>query len=102
MVSTMSALGETHPLVALARSQDPGEAAQGIIGIYEIARAKTATVTSTREQVKQSQRAGAEAARSKAQVSSSAASPQRAARPRSDQLMPGLTLAALEAEFDAE
>lgn len=102
MVSTMQALGEAHPLVALARSQDPGEAAQGIIGLYEIARAKTATVTSTREQVTKSRKATADAVRTQAQVSSNAASPQRASAPRTDQLMPGLTLEALEAEFDAE
>ena len=102
MITTMQALGPDHALVMLAHSQDPGQAAQGIIGLYEIARAKTATVTSTREQVRQKSRAAADAVRDKAVVSSGAASPPKAQVARSTTLMPGLTLESLEAEFDRQ
>jgi hypothetical protein len=102
MVSTLNQLGPDHPLALLAYSQEPGQAAQGIIGLYEIARAKTATVSSTREQVKKKSQEAADAVRSAAQVSSSQASPQRVQAARTRQLMPGLTLEALEAEFEAE
>jgi hypothetical protein len=102
MVSTISMLGADHPLVALAQSQDPGEAAQGIIGVYEIARAKTATVASTRDGIKTKRRQAADDVRRSAQVSSAQATNATAQTPRSRPLMPGLTLEALEAEFDTE
>jgi hypothetical protein len=102
MVTTIAALGEGHPLVALSRSNDPGEAAQGIIGIYEIARAKTATVTNARSEVTKKRRQAADAARRDAQVTSATASPSQAQTPRQRMIMPGLSLEALEAEFDAE
>lgn len=100
MVSTLQALGPDHPLTALAQSQDPAEAAQGIIGLYEIARAKTATVESTRAGVKTKRREAADAARRDAQVSSAQATPSQAQTPRRSNVMPGLTLEALEAEFE--
>jgi hypothetical protein len=102
MTATLARLGEDHPLAALARSQNPEEAAQGIIGLYEIARAKTATVTSTRESVKTKQRQAGDAARRAAQVSSAQATNAQAQTPRTRPIMPGLTLEALEAEFDTE
>jgi hypothetical protein len=102
MTATLARLGEDHPLASLARSHDPEEAAQGIIGLYEIARAKTATVTSTREQVKTKSRQAGDAARRSAQVSSAQATNAQAQTPRTRPIMPGLTLEALEAEFDAE
>jgi hypothetical protein len=102
MVATLQGLGVDHPLAALARSQDPAEAAQGVIGLYEIARAKTATVASTRESVKTKSRQAAAAARSRAVVTSGEATPPQAQTPRPRRLMPGLTLEALEAEFAAE
>lgn len=100
MVSTLQTLGPDHPLAALAQSQDPAEAAQGIIGLYEIARAKTATVESTRAGVKTKRREAADAARRDAQVSSAQATPSQAQTPRRGSVMPGLTLEALEAEFE--
>lgn len=102
MTSTIAALGDEHPLVALARSQDPEEAAQGIIGVYEIARAKSTTVASSREAVKQKSRQAAEDVRRKAQVSSAGATNPPTQTTRSRQVMPGLTMESLEAEFDAE
>ena len=102
MTSTLAALGDEHPLAALARSQDPAEAAQGIIGLYEIARAKTATVASSREAVKTKSRQAAEDVRRQAQVSSAEATNPPTQTPRTREVMPGLTFEALEAEFDAE
>jgi hypothetical protein len=86
----------------MARSQDPEEAAQGIIGLYEIARAKTATVTSSRDAVKKKSREAAEDVRRQAQVTSAEATNPPSQTPRTRQLMPGLTMESLEAEFDAE
>jgi hypothetical protein len=102
MVSTLQGLGYDHPLAALSRSSDPGEAAQGIIGLYEIARAKTATVASTRDGVKKKSRQAADDARRSAVVSSAQATPSQTQSPRQKPLMPGLTWEALEAEFDTE
>jgi hypothetical protein len=101
MVATLQALGPEHPLAALAQSQDPAQAAQGIIGLYEIARAKTATVTSTREEVKQRSRRAAAAVREKAVVSSGSATPLQVQVARRT-LMPGLSQEALDAEFDRQ
>jgi hypothetical protein len=102
MVASMKALGPEHPLVALSRSQDPGEAAQGIIGLYEIARARSTTLASTREDVKKKGREAADDVRRRGQVSSAQATRRQAQAPRQRPLMPGLTLEALEAEFDTE
>lgn len=102
MVSTLHMLGREHPLSVAAHSQDPAQAAQGIIGLYEIARAKTATVQSTRDEVRTRQRQAGADARRRAQVTSAQAAPTQAQTPRTRQLMPGLTLEALEAEFEVE
>ena len=100
MIGALRTLGPSHPLVIASQSQDPKEAAQGVIGLYEIARAKSATVASTREEVKQKKRQAATAARDGAVVSSGSATPPQAPVARTRPLMPGLTLEALEAEFE--
>lgn len=102
MVAALASLGEGHPLTTLSRSQDPVEAAQGLIGLYEIAKARSATVASTREAVKTKSREAADDVRRRGQVSSAQASRRQAQAPRQRTLMPGLTLEALEAEFDTE
>ena len=102
MVSTIAAMGPNHPLAVQARSADPVEAGNALIAVYEIARAKTATVSQTREDVKTKQRSAADAVRRAGQVSSSQATNAQAQTPRTRQLMPGLTLEALDAEFDTE
>ena len=103
MTSTLRSLDEEHPIAALAYSQDPQQAAQGIIALYEIARAKTATVSSTRDEVKKRSRDAAAAVRKNAVVSSGQATPSKAQAARQQQrLMPGLTLEALDAEFDRQ
>jgi hypothetical protein len=102
MVSTLQGLDSDHPLYALAHSDDPMEATNGIIALYEIARAKTATVSSTREEVKKRTRDAAAAVREKAVVSSGQATPSKAQAARQSRVMPGLTLEALDAEFDRQ
>lgn len=100
MVSTLTSLGETHPLVIDARSGDPDAAVRGILGIYEIARAKTATVSQARNDVKRKRREDADGARGRAVVSSAHSSPSPGETPRSARLGPGLTLAQLDEEWD--
>lgn len=100
MVSTLGALGESHPLVQDARASDPETAARGIIGIYEIARASAATVKTTRAKVRADQQQEADNAREQAVVSSGQTTPAAGETPRSRQLGPGLTLEALDAAWD--
>lgn len=103
MVGALVALGPGHPLAEDARSNDPETAARGIIGIYEIARASTATVKQTREQLKQRRQAAADEARANGVVSSATATPTPTEKPRSQrQLGPGLTLEQLDEAFDAQ
>jgi hypothetical protein len=102
MTATLASLGDDHPVSIAAHSHDPGEAAQGIISLYEIARAKKTTVASAREEVKTKNRQAADDVRRQAQVMSAQATRNQAQAPRSKQLMPGLTLDALEAEFNTE
>lgn len=100
MIKTLSQLGEDHPLTADARSQDPQIAARGILAIYEIARSQAATVTSTRESIKNGRRQAADEARSKAVVSSAQQAPSPGETPRPRKLGPGLTMEQLEAVWD--
>lgn len=100
MTALLSNLGPAHPMVVDAHSDDPETAARGIIGIYEIARAQTATVKSAREKIKQERRQSADGAKRRAQVSSASASPSAGETPRPRQLMPGLTLEQLDAEWN--
>jgi hypothetical protein len=101
MVEMMGSLGDNHPLVVEARSGDPETAVRGIIGIYEIARASTHTLAETRAEVKNDRRAAATAARKKAVVSTSEASPSPSESPRAKKLGPGLTLEQLDQEWAA-
>ncbi|HET6315976.1 MAG TPA: hypothetical protein VFG86_05940, partial [Chloroflexota bacterium] len=75
MVATLSALGDSHPLAVDARSQDPETAARGIIGLYEIARASTASVNGAREEIKTQRKAAAKQVRRSAAVSSAQQAP---------------------------
>jgi len=99
MADLIEQMGPAHPLVEDARSPDPQTAARGIVGIYEVARASSTTITSAREQVRKHQRANGDAARAKARVSSAGASPSPGETPRPVALMPGLTLEQLDAEW---
>jgi len=101
MVTVVKNLGDDHPLVAASRSPDPGEAARGLVGIYEIARASSATVRSAKARVKQKASQDGAAAREEAMVTSSQASPAAVETPRQRMIAPGLTLEALDAEWEA-
>jgi hypothetical protein len=46
MTTAMEQLGEGHPLVVDARSNDPEQAVRGVVGIYEIARASARSTSS--------------------------------------------------------
>jgi hypothetical protein len=102
MTDVVGKLGEGHPLVQESRSSDPEEAMRGLIGLYEIARASTATVNDAQAEVKQRKRQEAADERAKGLVSSRSNSPSQAETPRSRLLMPGLTQEALDTEFAAQ
>lgn len=99
MVDVIATLGENHPLVAAARSSTPEEAVQGIVGIYEIARAQEASVRTTKDGVKKRQREAGDKARQAAVVSSAGAAPAATQAPRQKEIMPGLTMEALVTEM---
>jgi hypothetical protein len=99
MANVTRSLGGEHPLVQEARSTDAETALRGVIGIYEIARASSASVEETKKQVRKRNRDGADGARKRAAVSSTTTSPKTAETPRTRTLMPGLTMADLETEF---
>lgn len=101
MVSTLAALGDNHPLVEDARSPDPQVAARGIIGLYEIARASSATVKQARDDVAGKRRQAASDARRKGVVASGGAAPSPGEIPAPHQLGPGLTLEALDEEWNS-
>ena len=100
MTETIAKLGNEHPLVVESRSNDPETAMRGVIGIYEIARASSAALASTRETVRNGHRVDADAKRKKAVVSSAAASPSPSESARPKNLGPGLTLEALDDEWE--
>jgi hypothetical protein len=100
MVQTMNRLGPNHHSVLEARSGDPETAARGIINLYEIARATSATLAKTKQELRNGSREEAASKRKKAVVSSAEASPSSSEAPRSQRLGPGLTLAALEEEWE--
>jgi hypothetical protein len=102
MTQIVAKLGDTHPLVAESRSTDPEEAMRGLIGLYEIARASTATVNDAQAEVKKRKRREADDERAKGLVSSRSNSPSVTETPRSRLLMPGLTQEALDTEFAAQ
>lgn len=99
MAHVVSNLGQGHPLVQEARSGDADTAMRGIIGIYEIARASTASVQEQKDKIKRRNREAADGARKSAVVSSAANSPKTAETPRPVEIMPGLTWQDLETEF---
>jgi hypothetical protein len=99
MAHVLEQLGDNHPDVLDARSDDLGTAARGIVRIYELARASSASVRSARQNVLKQQRQNGAVAKQKAVVSSSSASPPSTETPRSTRIGPGLTLEQLEAEF---
>ena len=102
MLSTLSNLGPAHPLVQDAQSADFAASAKAIINLYEIARAQTATVKSTRERLNGKAKTDAAEARRRAVVSSSQVSPGPSETPRAATIMPGLTLQQLDAEWEKE
>lgn len=99
MVLALQNLGEQHPLVVGARSQDPNEAARAIISLYEIARASSATVKTTRDQIKRKSKQDAATARDAAVVTSGSATPSAGETPRKTMIAPGLSLEELDREF---
>lgn len=101
MVTVVKNLGDGHPLVAASRSPDPAEAARGLIGIYEIARASSASVRTARAQVKKKISQDGQAARQAAVVTSGQATPANTETPRQRMIAPGLSLEALDAEWEA-
>src|SRR5215472_1514596 len=102
MNNVVAQLGPNHPLVQEARSQDAREAMNGLIGIFEIARASTATVADAQPKIKKKQREDADDERAKGLVSSATNSPSHAETPRPQLVMPGLTREALDTEFAAQ
>ena len=99
MVTALQKLGDNHPLVLAAKSQDPQEAARAIIGLYEIAKASSTSVASARQKVRQKAKEDAAAARQAAVVSSGSASPSGGETPRKMMIAPGLSLEDLDSEF---
>jgi hypothetical protein len=99
MATVTRNLGADHPLVQEARSTDADTAMRGVIGIYEIARASTASVTEAKKEIKRKNRESADGARKRATVTSGATSPKTTETPRTRPIMPGLTMEDLETEF---
>jgi len=99
MTAAIAQLGDAHPLVIDARSQDPDAAVRGVMGIYEIARASTHSLASAKEELKNGNREKASNAKRKAVVASAAASPSAGETPSPRRIGPGLTLEQLEEEW---
>lgn len=99
MTRLIAQLGDNHHLVIAARSNDVNEAARGIVGLYDMAKATAVNVRVAKEKVKATKRREGVAARQEAQVSSAATSPSRSQTPRRREIMPGLTAEELEAAF---
>jgi len=99
MTSAIAQLGDLHPLVIDARSQDPEAAVRGVMGIYEIARASTHSLASAKEEVRNGNREKATSAKRKAVVASAAVSPSPGETPSQHRIGPGLTLEQLDEEW---
>jgi hypothetical protein len=99
MATVTRNLGADHPLVQEARSSDADTAMRGVIGIYEIARASTASVSEAKKEIKRKNRESADGARKRATVTSGATSPKTTETPRPRPIMPGLTMEDLDTEF---
>jgi hypothetical protein len=102
MVEIISQLGEAHPMVMAAKSQDPNEAAMGLIDIYKAAQTRRVRVSQAREQHEQQTAERHDGAKRRAAVSSSTSRTTHEEPPRPQQIMPGLTLEELETAFAAE
>jgi hypothetical protein len=101
MTSLLTTLPANHPAVADVRSGDINAVARGLYHLYDLARASSTTVRSTREKVREQQRQNGASARSRAQVSSSSTSPSTVETPRQGtQILPGLTWEALSEELE--
>ena len=99
MTRLIHQLGDDHHLVVAARSSDVHEAARGIVGLYDYAKATTVNVREAKDKVRASRRQAGVDERQRAQVTSATTSPAQAQTPRRNEIMPGLTLEDLEAEF---
>jgi len=99
MATVTRNLGSEHPLVQEARSTDADTAMRGVIGIYEIARASSASVSEAKKEIKRRNRESADGARKRATVTSGATSPKTTETPRPRTIMPGLTMEDLDTEF---
>jgi hypothetical protein len=100
MQDVMTRLGPEHPTVKAATSGDARIAMPAVVDIYEIARASTHALSSTREKIKSEQREEGDSARKKAVVSSSGSAPTPSESARPQKLGPGLTLEQLEEEWE--
>lgn len=99
MTQLIAQLGDGHHLVMAARSSNVNEAAAGIVGLYDYAKATSVNVREVKDKVKATRRQDGVEERRRAQVSSATTSPAQAQTPRRSEIMPGLTLEELEAEF---
>jgi len=102
MVEIISQLGDSHPMVVAAKSQDPNEAAMGLIDIYKVAQTRKTRVSEARKGVETQQREQGLAARKQARVSSASSRTSHEEPPRNTKIGPGLTLEELDAAFAAE
>ena len=104
MVSVYQNLGPAHHLVQESRSTNPDVAMRALINIFEIAKASSANVQEQRSEIKKRARSEADNAKAKAAVTSSSNAPSTGKQtPRRDvEIMPGLTLEALETEFASQ
>jgi len=101
METLLTQLGPSHPTVQDAMGNDVEQAARGIVNLFEIARASSATVKEAKETVKRKQRKAADEVREGAVVSSAGTSRATSEKARSMLVTPGLTLEELDAEFEA-
>lgn len=99
MTRLIGQLGDSHHLVVAARSPDVNEAARGIVGLYDYAKATSVNVREAKDEVRATRRQAGVDERKRAQVTSASTSPSQAQTPRRSEIMPGLTLEELEAEF---
>jgi len=100
MVAVFNNLGPEHHLVQEARSNNIDTSMRALLNIFEIAQASSASVQEQKTEIKKRARADAAGARAAAAVTSGANSPGSSSEPpRSQQIMPGLTMEQLDTEF---
>lgn len=102
MTEVVTQLGQNHPMVAAAKSNDPNQAALGLIDIYQVARTRKTRVSEARKQHEAQQRERGVAERKKARVSSASSRTSTEEPPQSVRIAPGLTLEELDAALAAE